>query len=125
MYYYSSEEVKHLNTRADRIKSLIEESGKSYQELERITGIKKSSLQRYATGVTTKIPLDAIEKLAKFFNVSQEYILCWDEKKDSPDERQLTEGEEALLSLFRRVPEDKQQLVLQMIRAAIGTKESS
>ena len=112
-----------MSTRSERIKALIEGSEKSYQELERITGIKKSSLQRYASGVTTKIPLDVIEKLAITFNVSQEYLMGWDEKKESPSEPQLTEGEKVLLDLFRRVPEDKQQMVLQMIRAALGNQE--
>ena len=110
-----------MSTRSERIKSLIEQSGKSYQELEKLTGIKKSSLQRYASGVTSKIPLDVIEKLSVVFDVSQEYLLCWEENKKSPSEPQLTEGEMVLLDLFRRVPEDQQQLVLQMIRAALST----
>ena len=110
-----------MSTRSERIKSLIEQSGKSYQELEKITGIKKSSLQRYASGVTTKIPLDVIEKLAIAFNVSQEYLMGWDVKENSPSEPQLTEGEKVLLDLFKKVPEDQQQLVLQMIRAALST----
>ena len=112
-----------MSTRSERIKALIEQSDKSYQELERLTGIKKSSLQRYANGVTTKIPLDVIEKLAVTFNVSQEYLMGWDEKKESPSEPQLTEGEKMLLDLFNRVPKDQQQLVLQMIRAALGNQE--
>ena len=110
-----------MSTRSERIKSLIEQSGRSYQELEGITGIKKSSLQRYASGVTTKIPLDVIEKLSVAFNVSQEYLMGWEEKESSPSEPQLTEGEKVLVDLFRKVPEDQQQLVLQMIRAALGT----
>ena len=109
-----------MSTRADRIKSLIEESGKSYQELEKLTGVKKSSLQRYASGATTKIPLDVIEKLSVSFNVSQEYIMGWEEKENSPSELQLTEGEKLLIETFRRVPEEHQQMVLQMIRAALG-----
>lgn len=44
-------------------------------------------------------------------------------KKKSPDELQLTEGEKAMLELFRQVPEDQQQLVLQMIRAALNTSK--
>ncbi|MGM9610606.1 MAG: hypothetical protein ACI3ZE_03120, partial [Candidatus Woodwardiibium sp.] len=44
--------------------------------------------------------------------------------KSSPDERPLTEGEKMLLDLFRKVPAEQQQLVLQMIRAAISTQES-
>ena len=111
-----------MSTRSERIKAMVEESNMSYQDLEKLTGIKKSSLQRYASGVTTKIPLDVIEKLSAAFNVSQEYLMGWDEKKDSPSDPELTEGEKILLDLFRRVPEDKQQLVLQMIRAALGSQ---
>lgn len=40
--------------------------------------------------------------------------------KSSPDEQQLTEGERTLLNLFRQVPEDRQQMVLQMIQAALS-----
>ena len=112
-----------MSTRSERIKALVEKSGRSYQELEKITGIKRSSLQRYASGATTKIPLDVIEKLSKAFNVSQEYLMGWDEKNDSPTEPQLSEGEKVLLDLFNRVPEDKQKLVLQMIRVALGSQE--
>ena len=112
-----------MSTRSERIKLLIEQSGKSYQDLEKITGIKKSSLQRYASGATAKIPLTVIEQLSKAFNVSQEYLMGWSEstkKASSPSEPSLTEGEKMLLELFRRVPEEQQTLVLQMIRAALG-----
>ena len=112
-----------MSIRSERIKALVEGSGLTYQELEKLTGIKKSSLQRYASGVTTKIPLDVIEKLSIAFNVSQEYLMGWDEKKEAPSELQLTEGEKVLLDLFNRVPEDQQKLVLQMIQAALGSRE--
>ena len=112
-----------MSIRSERIKALVEGSNLSYQDIEKLTGIKKSSLQRYASGTTTKIPMDVFEKLSNAFNVSQEYLLGWDEKKDSPSEVQLTEGEKMLLDLFNRVPEDKQQMVLQMIRAALGNQE--
>lgn len=112
-----------MSIRSERIKALVEGSGLSYQELEKLTGIKKSSLQRYASGVTSKIPLDVIEKLSLAFNVSQEYLMGWDEQKSSPTELQLSEGEKMLLDLFNRVPKDQQQLVLQMIRAALGSQE--
>lgn len=41
-------------------------------------------------------------------------------KKISLNSNTLTEGEQMLIDLFRRVPEEQQQLVLQMIRAALG-----
>lgn len=115
-----------MSVRSERIKSLIEQSGQSYQELEKRTGIKKSSLQRYASGVTTKIPLNVIEKLAVAFNVSQEYLMGWSENKKEnlpTDNIKLTEGEKSLLELFRMIPEDNQQMVLQMIRVALNNRE--
>ena len=113
-----------MSIRSQRIKTLIEQSKLSYQELEKRTGIKKSSLQRYASGVTAKIPLDVIEKLSATFGVSQEYLMGWtkDNKKEeniTPEEPKLSDGEKMLLELFRQVPEEHQQLVLQMIRAAL------
>lgn len=42
-------------------------------------------------------------------------------KRYSPHDMKLTEGEKALIELFRRVPEDQQNLVLGMIRAALCT----
>ena len=110
-------------TRSERIKLLVEQSGMSYQELEKATGVKKSSLQRYASGTTAKIPLDVIEKLSKYFNVSQKYLMGWDEEeKNSPEEPRLSEGEKMLVDLFRLVPQEKQNMVLEMIRVALKTK---
>ena len=129
-----------MSTRSERIKLLIEQSGKSYQDLEKITGIKKSSLQRYASGATAKIPLAVIEQLSKAFNVSQEYLMGWSDttKKTSPSELNLSEGEKMWLELYNRVsddtrdvlikmmdsferlPEDRKEFALQVIRAALG-----
>lgn len=107
-----------MSTRYERIKSLIEQSGLSYQELEKKTGVKKSSLQRYASGTTVKIPLDVIEKLAKAFNVSQEYLMGWedDKKANAPEELILSEDEKALINAFRQIPEEKQKAFIEMGR---------
>jgi transcriptional regulator with XRE-family HTH domain len=108
-----------MSIRSERINALVDSSGLSYQELEKLTGIKKSSLQRYASGVTTKIPLDVIEKLSKAFHISQKYLMGWDEKESSPSEPVLTEGEKLMLELFRKIPEDRQPAALELLRAAL------
>ena len=112
-----------MSIRSERIKALVDSSGLSYLELEKLTGIKKSSLQRYASGVTTKIPLDVIEKLSKAFNVSQEYLMGWDEKEISPSEPSLTEGEEKMLELFRLIPKDRQSEALELLRVALKMQQ--
>lgn len=132
-----------MSTRSERIKSLIEQSGLSYQELEKTTGIKKSSLQRYASGTTAKIPLDVIEKLSKTFNVSQEYLMGWSdsEKANTPEKQKLSEGEKMWMELYHRLSNetremlitsldsfdtltpDQQQLALDLIRVALRNKK--
>lgn len=112
-----------MSVQSDRIKYQMQRNSLTFLEIEQRTGIKKSSMQRYVSGETGKIPLSAIEKLATLFGVSGAYLMGWDEEKDSPSEPQLTEGEKMLLDLFNRVPKDQQQLVLQMIRAALGNQE--
>ena len=107
-----------MSIRSERIKALIDSSDLSYQDLEKLTGIKKSSLQRYASGVTAKIPLEVIEKLSAAFNVSQNYLMGWDETDSSPSQLELTEGEKLMLELFRRIPEDRQAAALDLLRAA-------
>lgn len=113
----------------DRLREALDHKGMKPADLADITGIPKSMVSYYLSGKS--VPrADRIYEIAKVLDVSEAWIMGFDvpmekEKQVSPDERQLTEGEEALLALFRRVPEDKQQLVLQMIRAAISTQESS
>jgi transcriptional regulator with XRE-family HTH domain len=86
-------------------------------EIEQRTGIKKSSMQRYVSGETGKIPLAAIEKLAKLFGVSAAYLMGWDEKKESPSEPQLTGVDQELWDLLKRMPEDQKRLMLAMGRS--------
>ena len=112
-----------MSIRSERIKALIDKSGMSYQELEKQTGIKKSSLQRYATGATTKIPLDVIEKLSKAFHVSQEYLMGWDEQKKTPSKPELTEGEKKILELFRRIPEERQGYALEVLETLLKMQQ--
>lgn len=65
--------------RADRISKAIRDKGISFAELEHITGVSKSALQRYAAGETKKIPIDVIEKVAAATGVSARYLMGWED----------------------------------------------
>lgn len=69
-----------------RLKCCVEKSGLTYVELEKVTGIAKSSLQRYVSGTTKKIPIESIKSIANAVGVSPAYIMGWDEenKKTKP-----------------------------------------
>ena len=113
-----------MSIRSERLKALFDSSNLSYQDIAKLTGVSKSSLQRYASGTTAKIPFDVIEKISNAFNVSQEYLMGWDEPKESsPDELQLTEGEKAFIKLLRRLPVTEQPIVIERILSELDKLE--
>ena len=101
----------------------LEKSGKDQKEMAEIVGVAPSTFNEWMKA--KKYPrMDKIEILANYFGIlKSDLIEKVSEDGYSPTEPQLSEGEKMLLDLFNRVPEDKQQLVLQMIRAALGSQE--
>lgn len=63
---------------SERILPCLKSSGISYAELSVRTGIPKSALQRYCTGITEKIPLDRLKKIANALDIPVTYFLGWD-----------------------------------------------
>lgn len=91
------------------------------EELATKMGYKsKSTINKIEMGIND-IPQSKIVQFAEVLGTTPAHLMGWNE--DSPSEPVLTEGEKVLLDLFRRVPNDKQQLVLQMIRVALGNQE--
>lgn len=78
-----------MDERIKRLRQAIEQSGLTYAELGERTGIAKSSLQRYATGETKKIPIDCIEAIAKATNTSAKYLMGWEDPQEQPQSDKL------------------------------------
>ena len=104
-----------------RIALAREQRNMTLEEVAKKCETTKQTIYKYENEIVTNIPYDKIVLLSKALDVTPSYLFGWDEKKSSPSESQLTEGEQTMLELFRLVPEDKQQLVLQMIRVALNT----
>ena len=98
-------------------------SGKDQKVVAEAVGVAPSTFNEWMRA--KKYPrIDKIEMLAKYFGIlKSDLIEKVSEDGYSPSEQTLTEGEKMLLDLFNRVPEDQQQMVLQMIRAALGSRE--
>lgn len=95
-------EVKEI---INRIKNRRIELDLSYQDLSDLTGISKSTLQRYETGFIKKVPITQIEIIAKALNVSPGYLMGWEDNKSvaatqlTPrDERQIAQDLEKMLA---------------------------
>ena len=114
------------NGMAQRIRELRQSKNLTLEQVADVVGVGKSTVRKWETGMIANMRRDKIAALAKALGTTPAYLMGWEEEqseKSSPDERPLNEGEKTLLDLFNRVPEDQQQLVLQMIRAALGSRE--
>ena len=99
----------------------LKRSGKGQREVADAIGVASSTFNEWMKG--KKYPrIDKIELLASYFRIKKSDLIE-SRAKPTPNDPQMTEGEALLLGLFRQVPEDQQQLVLQMIRAALNVKE--
>ena len=112
-----------------RISKALSIRGMKQSELCEKTKIPKSAISQYVSG-SFEPKQDRLFLIAQALDVDPVWLMGFDvpmekEKESSPNEPKLTEGEKILLDLFRRVPEESQQMVLQMIRVALGSQELS
>ena len=106
---------------ASNLKRYMELQGKSRNDISRALGISYYTITDWVNG--KKYPrMDKVELLANYFGIPKSYLIE-DKKATPPVEVQLNEGEQLLLDLFRKIPEDQQGLVLNLIRAALGNPE--
>ena len=120
---------KRVETCGQRLAKALGIKDMRQADLCKLAKVPKSSLSLYLSGAYEP-KQDRIYEMAKALNVSEAWLLGYDvpmERQDvmnpSPSETELTEGEQILLDLFRRVPEDKQQMLLNLIRVALGSQE--
>lgn len=96
----------------------------SRKDIATYLGISYFTVSDWVNG--KKYPrMDKVELLARYFDVLKSDLIEEEHNNESylalPTVT-VTESEKMLLDLFRRVPEDKQQMVIQMIRVALNTK---
>jgi transcriptional regulator with XRE-family HTH domain len=128
-----------------RIKRGLQIRGMKQADLCQITKIPKSAISQYISEAFEP-KQDRIYLISKALNVSEAWLMGYDVPMErvntSPlEEVKLSEGEKMWLDLyhrlsdeskevllntmtaFDRIPEDKQQFVLQAIRFALGNQE--
>ena len=91
-------------------KSKKDELGLTFEDLADKTKISIRQLY-YLFGGKAKNPgIETVHRVNKALGIEEE---------KTPSDGNLSEGEKMLLDLFNRVPEEKQELLLQLIRTAL------
>lgn len=106
-------------TFAKNLAYYVKLSGKDQRVIAEDIGVAPSTFNEWIKG--KKYPrIDKIEILANYFGILKSSLIeDTGEQKESPSKLELTEGEELMLELFRRIPEDRQPAALELLRAAL------
>lgn len=106
----------------EKIKTRRLQIGMSQRELARKMGYSdNSTLNRIEKG-TVDVSQAKVVQFAKVLNVSIAYLMDWEEEKQITTDI-LTDGEKKLLELFRQVPEEMQDVVLEMIQVSLKNRK--
>lgn len=116
-----TEAISHAR---ETVKKLAEEQDIPFEEIESKLGETYTTFRCWYNGIGDKFnEASQLAKIAHLYGVSVGFLLGIEEqenKKEKPIEYDgLSEVQQALLNLFNQIPEDKQQLVLEMIRVAL------
>ena len=98
----------------------IKRHGKEQKEVADAIGVPSSTFNNWVKG--NKYPrIDKIEMLANYFGIMKSDLIEEHNESKATKTISITEDEQKLLDLFRKVPENQQHMVLQMINVALKT----
>ena len=112
---------ERIDSCSNRIAMALKIKGMKQSELCKLASVPKSSLSLYLSGAYEPRQ-DRLYDMALALNVSEAWLMGYDVpmerqvKKISPTVTELTEGETLLIELFRQIPEEQQQVFLEMGR---------
>ena len=104
------------------LRRLMEVKNVNRKDVAAVLGISYFTISDWVNG--KKYPrMDKVELLANYFGVLKSDLIEM-ESDSTPSSQTLaiTEEEKMMLELFRKVPEEKQQMVIQMVKVALSTK---
>lgn len=110
---------------SSRIYYALSLRGMKQAELCKKTNIPKSAMSLYISGAYEP-KQDRIFLMAEALDVNEAWLMGYDvpmERKNNTTDKDLTDGEKLLLSLFRQIPEEMQDVYLEMLQVQLKNRK--
>lgn len=120
-------ENKRISSSSIRIKEAMSISNKTQADLVKETGLNKSTISRYLSGVCEP-KQNAVAKLALSLNVSEMWLWGYDVPMEKKKPMQgngngLSKAKQQLLALAEQCTEEDAEKLLQMMQILLGKKQ--
>lgn len=107
-------------TTATRLRKLRDAKKVSQAEISRFLGIERASYSAYELGKSR--PVRYMDKLAQYFNVSTDYLLCLSDNPQ-PKKQGLTNEEKELLDSYWKLNENGRKALSVYLNFIVSQKE--
>lgn len=105
-----------MNQTGFRIKQRREELGLSTHQLAKSINVNQSTISRYETGQTAKLPPSVVEKLSIALQTTPAYILGWVNVPEAYEDEEDSQIINDTIQLLRTLNKDKKRRVYQLIQ---------
>lgn len=105
---------------AEKIALAIKNSNLSYRELERLTGLSKTTIKRYANCEIKKVSIDATQKIALATHSDARELLGWN--KENGKSASATDKQQMLIELVKTLDDNQCDLLSNLIDQFLSNK---
>lgn len=99
----------------DRIRQKREEFGMSQEDVGKLLKVNRSTVKRYESGETRRIPISTIRKLADILQTTPEYLL---ELEAGPVREEVLDQDVMVLArAMQKISPQKREIISKMIQA--------
>lgn len=107
---------------AQNLNRYLNRSGVDQKIVAEAVGVAASTFNEWTKG--KKYPrIDKIELLAQYFGILKSDLIEEHNDSNSPTEPALSEGEQLVLDLFRKIPVERQPEALELLRVALKMQQ--
>lgn len=100
----------------EKIKCRRKELNLTMLDIAKLTGVSEATVSRWESGDIANMRRHRIIALANALQVSPAYLMGWDELPDKAEQSEEEAENEELFNIFSSLPEDRQQIVADLIR---------
>lgn len=102
----------------EKIKSARLAKGYTQEELGELLGVQKSAIAKYESGRVVNIKRSTLKKISDVLGIRPSELIL-DEEKNSPSADELSPKKQALMQFVQAVPEDKAEMILQVMKTIL------
>ena len=109
-----------MGTLYERITALCKAKGVSGSRMCLDLGLSKSTMSDLKNGRIKGISIPTAQKIAGYFEITVDELYGEEAKKEQPTEIDgLSESQKALIDFAKSVPEDKAEMILQVMKTIL------